>query len=90
MDRIVDAAGRSHGITALRYVHGRHGISFAPGFCGRPTVVLGSKAPDTMSFQCADQLTSDARHTLVLASGHRLKILITSRKENRWHAVVLS
>jgi len=89
MDRIAGADGLSHEIDDLRYRHGRHELSLMPGFCGRPAIVLGAKSPDTVSFDCPGPLNPGAVYTLILASGHRLEILITSRDGVRFHATVV-
>jgi len=89
MHRILDAAGSYLEINNLLYRHGRHELSMAPGFCGTPTVVLSSKAPDSVSFNCSQPLEIGALHTLILASGHELRIRVISRHGERVHATVL-
>jgi len=89
MDRIIDAAGSSHEIGELRYHHGRHAVSMMPGFCGSPAVVLGAKSPDTLTFSCPCSLALDVVHAVVLASGHRLEVVVTAQEGHRVRATVL-
>ena len=89
MSQILDAAGWSHDISELQYHHGRHEISMIPGFCGTPTVALGAKSPDAVTFSCPHPLPLESRYTLVLTSGRRLQILVTFRNGDQVRATVL-
>ncbi len=83
MDRIIVATGATSVVHDLAYRHGRHEVSLVPGFCGRPGVALGAKAPDTVTFLCSRPPAPGAVLTLVLASGFRRTILVTGRRGER-------
>jgi len=73
----------------FRYHHGRHEISTIPSFCGGPTVRLGAKAPDYVSFECAASLEVGMQYRIRFEQGHTIQIAMERIEGTHFYARVI-